>query len=106
MYNANEKFYLSPNMCPYVRDLIVRGIKFTPRRDGTQLKHLARFIEEPLLKIEAPEAEASTESRSQFSETFSAHSPCIRRSPAPSSGLSGKKPTPVSARTRFNSDAL
>lgn len=105
MCSANEKLYLAPNMCPYVRDLIARGIKFTSSRDETQLKHLA-FVEEPWSKIKAPEARL----RRKVGVSFPKHFPFIRHVfavlAAPSSGLSGKKPTPVPARTRFNSDAL
>lgn len=71
---ANEKLYLTPNMCPYVRDLIAHEIKFTPSRDETQLKHLA-FIDEPWSKIEVPEARL----RQKVGVSFPKHFPFIRR---------------------------
>lgn len=77
-----------------------------PRWNSIKTPRAVVFIERPRWKIEAHEARL----RRKVGVSFPKHFPFIRRVfavlPAPSSGLSGKKPTPVSARTRFNSDAL
>jgi len=79
-YRPNEarictKNSISRQMCPYVRDLIVRGIKFATSHDETQLKRLApsHWSKSRDRKWKLPKR-ASRENRSQFSETFSVYS--------------------------------
>lgn len=105
---ANEKFHLALNTHLYVRDLIAREIKFTPCRDETQLKHFAPSYSSNSRdgKIEALEARLRRKVRVSFPKHFSFIRRVFAVLPASSSGLSGKKLTPVSARTRFNLDAL
>lgn len=88
----------------YIRNLIAHGIKFISGHDESQLKARANIKKlQSEMKVLGG---ASTKSRNQFSKTFSVCSPFSRRLHLERLKRQ-KNPTPdVSARIRFNSNAL